>query len=250
MDKTLNIITVAFNNYDIIEIQFNFLKKNIMHDFIYHVIDNSNDIKISNLLYNFCQIHHIDYLKTDINVGSNFSSSHGMALNYGLMHIQFKQSHILLLDHDIIPFNNISFNSINTTFYGHKQIRNDMWYMWPGFCLIENKNEILKQLDFLPCDSLDTGGKNWHNIFKNKSTYTYSFITEFYYCSLLLSINNYLSNNKHFEKSINNSEYDYWHKNNDMFEYLDGWIHFINTSNWNKMGSKIDKIKQFVNLIN
>lgn len=89
-----------------------------MHNFIYHVIDNSNDIEISKVLYNFCQINHIDYLKTDINVGSNFNTSHGMALNYGLSHIQFKQNYILLLllDHDIIPFNNISFNSINTTF--------------------------------------------------------------------------------------------------------------------------------------
>lgn len=75
-----------------------------------------------------------------------------------------------------------------------------------------------------------------------------SFVSDFRYYSLSDSIQK-IYNNEIPQKSTNNVEYDFWNKNNDMYEYLDGWIHFINVSNWNKKGDKIQYIQEFCNLL-
>jgi hypothetical protein len=40
-----------------------------------------------------------------------------------------------------------------------------------------------------------------------------------------------------------------YHMKNDLIESMDSWLHFINTSDWNKKGSKMDKITEFTNLL-
>jgi hypothetical protein len=245
----IDIITIAFNNLDILKIQSKFLYKNLRNSYKQYIVDNSTNNIVSQQILQFCKENNIFYIKTNI-LNTDFSVSHGLALNFSINNIDLTGEYILILDHDIIPIINIDILKNNEcTFYGLKQQRQDKWYIWPGFFMFKNIAEIKRILNFLPCPGLDSGGSNYSNIFSKISEKEYTNVKEFYYCSLIKSIDNLQNNNLILEKSLNNIEYDYWHKNNDMFEYIDGWIHFINTSNWNNKGNKMDKIINFTNLL-
>lgn len=158
--KELDIITIAFNNLEILEIQYNFLCKNIKNSFTYNIIDNSSDLNISNKINSFCINYNINYLKTNVKC-FDCSQSHAAALNYSIKNLKLLSANILFLDHDIIPVTKININNFikNNIIYGHQSLRNDRWYMWPGLFLIKNDSSYISKLDFNTISGLDTGGK-------------------------------------------------------------------------------------------
>ena len=248
--KTVDIVTVAFNNLEILKIQYSFIKKNLLNPFTYIILDNSTDIEISRQILEFCKLHYIMYFKSNT-INSDASISHGLAINNVINNIGFQKELILLLDHDIIPIQKINLdNSICTSdFYGIRQINNisNSWYLRPAMFLYKNSKEYAKRLNFLPCQGADSGGSNYESLFKYLSPEKITFVKQCIYYSLNMSINNF-KNNVFIMHQLNDNIQKY-HAKNDLMECVDGWLHFINTSDWNKKGSKMAEITEFTNLL-
>ena len=54
-EKSVDIITIAFNNLELIEYQTHFLAKNIQDSYTHIVVDNSTDTEIRLQLYDYCK---------------------------------------------------------------------------------------------------------------------------------------------------------------------------------------------------
>lgn len=248
--KTVDIITIAFNNLEILKIQYEFIKKNVKNNCIHIILDNSTDINISRQIAEFCNKHYIMYFKFNI-INSDFSNSHGLAVNNVFKTINFQKELILLLDHDIIPIKEIVLddNIKDADFYGLKQINSiaNNWYLRPVLFLCKNNKEYIHKLNFLPCPGGDPGGSCYESLFKYLSPEKILNVTDFKYYSLSKSIDNF-KNNMFTLYNLNDNIQEH-HSKNDLMEYMDGWLHFINTSDWCKKGSKMHKITQLTNLI-
>ena len=248
--KSVDIVIVAFNNLEILKIQYEFIKRNVKNPFTYIIFDNSTDINISKNIAEYCNMRGIIYFKSSTS-SNDFSYSHAMAINNMFKNINFQKEFILLLDHDIIPTKEIVLddNIGKADFYGLKQLNNikDNWYLRPVLFLCKNNKEYTHKLNFLPCTGADPGGSNFEVVFKYLPLEKISSVVDFKYYSLSKSIDNF--KNKIFTLHRLNDDIQEYHTKNDLMEYMDGWLHFINTSDWNKKGSKMDKITAFTNLL-
>lgn len=163
LNRELAIVTIAFNKDDLIKKQSELLKKNITDEFSYFVVDNSNSDKDSYRIKTFCLNNKINYFKIPTNPGNyNPSVSHGYAINWAVKNIilKYEIKNFALLDHDIFPIKKYSIlNSLNNQiFYGIKQRRTGVWYLWPGFSFFDAYKLKARLIDFKPVKGLDTGG--------------------------------------------------------------------------------------------
>lgn len=228
----LLIITIAFNNVDVIKSQNFYLKKYLKDDFKYLIVDNSTNKEISLDIYNYCNLNNIYYTKIPENIfETNPSKSHGAALNWTYNNIikENKPLFFGFLDHDIFPFRETNIISyLKEGVFGLIQEKNDKWYLWPGFCFYEYSKIQKYKLDFMPCTGLDTGGKNYYSLYKK------------IYKEKIIRINQLYINikNKNIEPFVKEP--------NETIEILNDWVHLMKTTNWdntfNDKSTKIDKI--------
>ena len=222
--ETLDIATVSFNNIEVIDYQIKFISKNIQDKYCYTVFDNSNDSKIANEIYALCKNNNIPYLKLPPNFYTG-SLSHGSSLNW--IYINYfkkrKANYFGLLDHDIFPVLPTKIINIleKQPVYGLFQDRKDLWYLWAGFCFFSSK-EIGSPVNFKSGKTsntyVDTGGMNWKTIYSkiNKNSITFP---------------------KHTYEKIREGDVP----QSDMVEYIDGWLHIFNASNWKSINNKDER---------
>lgn len=171
------IITIAFNNLDIIKIQHDYLIKHFKDPFDHVIADNSNDPEASQKLERFCAEKNISYVKIPWNIltGIRASGSHGVALNWCYHNVikKYCPKYFGFLDHDILPLRPVAiFDKIRGGFYGIiRDKKAPYWYFWPGFCFFEYEPFKNAHFDFFPYHTgsdgmtfLDTGGSNYHMI--------------------------------------------------------------------------------------
>jgi len=173
------IIVIAFNNVDIIETQYKYLKKFLKDEFDYIIADNSSKKESSKKIKNFCENNQISYVEIPKNLltGIRASGSHAIALNWCYKNIirKYKPNFFGFLDHDIFPIKECSIlNKMNTGFYGAIRKRGDIfWYLWPGFSFFDYDQTKKYSFNFFPHHSgpdgsifLDTGGSNYYSIYR------------------------------------------------------------------------------------
>ncbi len=174
------ITVVAFNNADLIKLQYTKLKELFREPFDYLVADNSSDKNISNNLRDFCAQQNISYVLLPKNplTGMRASGSHGVALNWCYRNIiqTYKPTHFGFLDHDIFPLREIQLTpKLDLGFYGAVRTRKEpYWYLWPGFSFFTHKHMQNFSVNFFPYHGghdgsifLDTGGSNYNTIYKH-----------------------------------------------------------------------------------
>lgn len=170
----LLIMTIVFNNFDLLKKQYKNLKR--YTDFLLIVVDNSNinHIRIKNR--RFCERNKIMYIGLPFNIfsGVDSSMSHGLALNWVVKNIvlKFKVKYFGFIDSDLFPIGKISILPKiikNKGIYGLFQERDKKWYLWPGFCFFDRRIAVENGLNFLPCKGMDTGGRNFYNVFCKKN---------------------------------------------------------------------------------
>lgn len=237
-NDVLYIFTIAFNNVKVIEYQIKLLKKNLNGNYVFTIVDNSNDNNSSLKIKELCQNYKISYIKCPNYSIKDPSTSHGLALNWVYKNIVVN-NHIKkfgFLDHDLFPIGKIDLNNIltNSTNGVHGLVvrRNIAWYLWAGYCFFDLNILSVKKLDFVPCKIieatgsklyLDTGGSNWNIVYK--------FIN---YKSIFCNYDrkNYL------EEIVASNTYE-----EDCYDLIDKcWLHSVNASNWH--GNNSDKEKK------
>lgn len=210
------IATIAFNNLETLQLQYINLNKYLKDKFEYVIIDNSNDYKISKEIRKWCELEKILYIKIYFKYNINPSNSHGYALNYAYSILSKTQAKYLgFLDHDIYPYKDTNIiNRIKEGVYGHIQNRENIWYLWPGFCFFDTINIKNIKVNFLPVSGLDTGGR----------------LYSLYYKNINKNIINVPIQSNYYIKDKNNNEI--------IIEKIGDWLHIGKLSNWNKDENK------------
>jgi hypothetical protein len=229
-EKSLDIITVAFNNVELIQYQEQFLRKFIQDPYHHIVVDNSTDFKVREQLYQFCLENKIAYISLPKNflnwVGGSYS--HAAALNYVYKHIIVKRQPFAFgqIDHDLFPTRPISIiNKLSQQpIYGPLRLRDRWWYLSAIMSFFQYDFVKDKKVDFMPVTPrniyLDSGGGNWYDIYSKLDRNRLVFPSE---CIEPLR--------------------DGGDRHGDSLEFFDDklWLHTINGSCWKKINNQSEK---------
>ncbi len=238
------VIVIAFNNLEILKVQYGYLKKFLKDPFDYVVADNGTKKEVSVAIQSFCKENNISYTKLPINPLTNIraSGSHGVALNWCQRNIieKYKPTYFGFLDHDIFPLKDVSIvQNLNLGFYGAVRTRKEpYWYMWPGFSFFTFEKVKGFSFNFFPHHSgrdgsifLDTGGSNYYSIYRK--------IGRENICEAKTKLIN-LSTRKDFIKGEDSSQ---------TFEIIDGsWLHLRQIAWREESSNKLNDQESIVSL--
>jgi len=238
-DNYVCIITIAFDNEFLIEQQIRLVKKYIEDkNYIYVIADNSPTSTKRKLIQSICKGEKVGYISLPQNPFNSLhkkpSYSHGLSMTW--MYNNFiklmKPTVFGFIDHDLFPISPYSvFERINNQdFFGRMIDREKGWYLWAGFCFFNYKKTETYKLNFLPYKVenvyLDTGGSNFPVLYSKYQK------EDFAFCKPVV------------EKSIR--EGNCYHS--DFVHFIDeSWLHTINGSNWAKVDSKENILKELLN---
>lgn len=223
----LGIVIITYNiTPDVFILQTEAIKKFCKDEYVVEVFDNSSDNNLSEgIKYHALRLG-CEYTRTKAS-SVNSSDSHAWAANFAIDKIKKKYLRFLFLDHDCIPVKPFSVTDILWTKImaglgqGSPKTKT---YFWPGCVMWKLVSDMV---DFSPNTEhgLDTGG----NLYKVVEKYTEEncvFFNEEYH------------QNPHYKGRYNT----YAMINNGMF------MHFINTSNWNKEKNNAERLNSLINI--
>lgn len=232
-EKSVDIITIAFNNLNVIQYQEQFLKKNIHDSYTHIVVDNSSNSEISAQIYTFCRDVGIAYVRLPDNhlalIGGSYS--HAGSLNYSYRHIITKRQPYAFgyIDHDLFPVQPISIcrKLENQPIYGPLRHRGDCWYLSAIMSFFRYDYVADKRIDFMPVKPdgvyLDSGGGNWYDIYSR------------------LKMDEICFPNECIEPLREGGD-----RHGDSLEWFDNksWLHTINGSCWKPIADGKDNLVQ------
>lgn len=219
--KAVDIITVAFNNAQLLPLQEQFLKKNIRDSYTHIVIDNSTRQDVREELYQYCLANGIAYLSMPSNglniVGGSYS--HACAINYIYRHVIRKRQPYAFgqIDHDLFPVEEVCIADYlrEQPVYGPLRLRDECWYLSAIMSFFRYDYVGDKKVDFMPVTPyttyLDSGGGNWYDIYSR------------------LPLDKMHFPDEHIEPLREGGD-----RHGDSLEWFDGkrWLHTINGSCW------------------
>jgi len=221
----IDLVSVAFDNVPVVAHQIRLIQKYLQDPHVFTVGDNSSDPQKRDALLALCEQHKVCYLRLPPNpyTGVDASVSHGAALNWLYHQYIRKRSarYFGFIDHDVFPIRptrlipEISVRGV----YGHIQERGNRWYLWAGFCFFGRDAVRDVDLDFLPCEGLDTGGGNWSRLYCRLNRVNLS--SPSYECAKLR------------EGSCRQA---------DIYEMIGDWVHTLNASSWMAVPDKDDLV--------
>jgi hypothetical protein len=209
----LDLVTISFNNAEVIKHQIKLLRQNLKDKFHYTVVDNSNHPAAMEQIASVCRVAKVAYIKLPTNPSANPSISHGYALNWAYWHyIRKRQAKYFgFIDHDIFPIKPTSVvkQLKKLPVFGLVQERAGVWYFWGGFNFYTRSFVKHSRLNFIPPKHLDTGGANYARVFSRVDR------------SQLPDLN------QHYQKIGKGND-----PQADLVERIGDWLHTINGSNW------------------
>ena len=246
----LYIITVAYNHVWLIEKQIELVKLHVKdRNYLHVVVDNSPNKKVRKQIKDICEREHVGYVPVPMFIDKlichryfGYGLSHGAALNWMFYHFLRKQKPVrfALIDHDVFPMEDYSFIDRlgNRDFFGVERIRENGWYVWPGWCIFRFDAISECRPNFLPYylkdTFLDAGGGNYPRFYGRYDWKTIEFppvITKRIRHSKELSTYN-----------------DIYH--GDCVQLIDHtWLHLINGSNCAKIPGKEELVIKMINNI-
>lgn len=227
---SFDVITVAFNNADIIPLHCQQVDK-YMGEGVTHIIaDNSSNKDTSRKIRQYCETNGVPYVRVPKNylglIGGSYS--HATALNWVYKRIiqKRKPEFFGFIDHDLFPVRPIHLADLlrKQHVYGPKRKRGDYWYLSAIMSFFESSYVQDKKVDFMPTrydndksHYLDTGGSNWMSIYKAMDE------SDLVFCSERL---------ERFNLGDETGDDRY----QDFVELFDGqWVHTINGSYWKQI---------------
>lgn len=179
----LVIISVAFNNVDLIRKQIELSSVCFPADHIFVVADNSNNLLKRKEMRDLCVSSDVCYIDLPKNLRTQANLSHGLVLNWLFYSFikTIKPYAFGFIDHDIFPLEkvNIKEKLNNFSFYGLQNKKDNdylkAWYLWAGFCFFKLSELSNKKINFssvVVSDwrgylELDTGGGNFESVYKD-----------------------------------------------------------------------------------
>ena len=235
----IDIVSVAFNNDYVIQLQIKYIRKFITDsNYTFLVADNSDDPEKQKAIQDVCKKENVGYVclpEISKKFSRKFGSySHGTALNWIYYNYVDKRKPdcFALLDHDIFPTQSVSIKSKigSQGFYGYKRTSDDFWFLWPGLLFFDYKQISHFQVNFLPMmkreQYLDTGGSLYNAFYSRLDD------KEFFFPEL---------------KRVSLTELGY--TNTAQVDFIDNnlWFHSANASYWRKVDPYMDLIEEIIN---
>ena len=240
----LCLVTVSFDNLFLIEQHIRLVKKNITDkQYVQIIADNSTNPANRDKIKQLCIKENIVYVGLPYNFFQKTmykpSYAHGLCLTWIYHNIIGKIAPRIFgfLDHDIFPISeyNIANRLGNQDFFGRLVDRTPsdslrrLWYLWAGFCFFSYHRVKSKKMNFFPTKIdgvyLDTGGSLYKSLYK-------------YYNLSDLSLDVPV-------REVSFREGNNYHA--DRIHFIDNdWVHTINGSNWAKVESKDEFLKDFL----
>lgn len=232
--RGLDIITVAYNNDELIAIQHSFLKRFVKDDFCHIVADNSSDRKCSDRLYEYCRKEGIAYVRLPLNLLGRIggSYSHSGAVNYVYHRIVSRRSPSAfgIVDHDLFPVRDVRVMDYldGQPFYGPLRRRGTegCWYL-SAIMSFYDMQWVRSHggIDYMPVtpynEYMDSGGGNWYRLYSKVDADSCRFPDE-----EIVPLR------------------DGGDRHGDSLEYFDGrrWLHTINGSCWKRVADGKDSM--------
>lgn len=228
--KSLFLITVAFNDEILIQNQIERIKEYLKDDNYCHIIvDNSSVTAKRKAIATVCDKQNITYIPVPKIISCCISKisggvSHGTAMNwayYNIIHVM-KPDYFGFIDHDLFPVENyhVMNKLCGQDMYGTLRNRMKGWYIWAGFCFY--KYAFIKdiQMNFLPKvfhgEYFDTGGANYSLLYKDQDLNKLLFTSD-----TTLRIQNSNTNIYQYNQIYHN----------DCIQIIDNnWIHIVHAS--------------------
>lgn len=236
-DRSVDIVVVAFNNPELIRLQYQFLRKYLTDTYTYIVVDNSTSQQARKGIEAFCAENNIAYVSLPHNylnvIGASYS--HACALNYVYRHVIRKRKPYAfgLIDHDLFPIQKLSILEYlhNQPVYGPLRKREECWYLSAIMSFFRFDYICDKKVDFMPVTPyktyLDSGGGNWYDIYSRLNLQEMCFPDE------------------RIEPLREGGD-----RHGDSLEFFDNkkWLHTINGSCWKPIeAGKEDLIRPLLN---
>ena len=235
------ILTVAFNNEQLIERQIELIRDNIKDEnYRYMVADNSTSREKRKAIKEVCHKHGIGYIPVPLFfcflTNQQCAVSHGAALNWVYYHFLriIKPKRFAIIDHDIFPVKPYNLTSVlgEKDFYGVLRSGDVEWYLWPGWCIF-HFDKFTTKPNFEPIytkkNFLDSGGSNYPRYYfkYNIQEMTFPIVKTWRY--------------KKTEGLYR--QCDIYHS--DYIQIVDkSWLHIINGSNYANIPGKEEMIYQ------
>jgi hypothetical protein len=160
------VLSVAFNNPELIELQAQALKRFVSEKHSFVVIDNSSDEEQSIRLEALGDAYGFSYVKAPRNPFSwvDPSVSHSLALDWAWQRVvrKVKPVAVLFLDHDVFPIDTVSLQKFLGRFsavgYKRQSVGSDSWLLWPGLLMLRFSVASHHKISFMPRRDTDSGG--------------------------------------------------------------------------------------------
>lgn len=244
------LITIAFNNEELISTQIEMVRKHVKDaNYQLLIVDNSTDKTKRKKIQDVCTQHGIEYIPIPLTLRQKICKnlkwggmSHGLALNWTFYHVicNRQPKYFALLDHDIFPVKdcNLTERLGDLDFFGVRRDRGKYWYLWPGWSIFNFDAIATKSPNFQPyftkSDYLDSGGGNYFKIYNNYALSTIPFPN---------------GKTQRLKKTKGLSVWnDVYHC--DCIQMIDDcWLHIINGSNYCHLPGKDATIKKIIDNI-
>jgi len=240
-----DLVSIAFNNPDVIREQYRLLRKHCSDPFVYTVADNSSQPAARVAICQFCREAAIPYLSLPPSpfTPPSFSESHGAALNYVYRHYlkPRRAPYFGVLDHDIFPVQPVSLTAYvkEQPFYGMLQVCDNaevtggrLLYLWPGLAFFDAAYTHARKVDFMPRYGGDTGSGSFYSLYK----------------PLLVDEGKEAVFAFPDETRVPLWEGDDFQ--NDMYAHIgDEWLHMVNASNWRQAEDHLKKSQRVAELL-
>lgn len=171
------VFSISFNKPKCVEVMIFSWKKYAANTRMV-IVDNSSDQNARLEIQNLCRANHCLFIALPRNPEWHPNRSHALAMNWVFYNIVKKCKPLLFgyLDHDCFPFDKFDLNKKMDKFLIYGEKRNSekkakVWNLWAGFCFfnfgfIQTQSGSINFFHSIEL-GLDTGGNNWHTVYKN-----------------------------------------------------------------------------------
>lgn len=227
----LGIVIVTYNiDISVFFLQINAIRKYCKDDFDIEIVDNSSIPQCASSIRYHCDQLGLKYHKSNSIHGAG-TESHAFAANFSYKNIfKDKYDYLFYIDHDCIPIKDFSIiKMLGEKIIGGLGQGDKTSYFWAGLVFWNNKEIDKNLVNFSPSHELglDTGGMLYRAI-DAYGKENCVFLGEEYW------------ENQH----IKDTDYNFYSILGETF------MHFINSSNWNKQENNQERINSLINICN
>ena len=165
------VVTIAFNNPDLVLIQAEALRKFLQEDYTHIVVDNSPDEHERAEVRTAAESWGSLYLPAPHNPYSwiDPSVSHAFALDWAWFQVvaKLKPEIAVYLDHDVFPTKPSSIRQLlsDKLVAGYQRKSDHRWLLWPGLLVMGFPEFSKFKVSFMPKADTDAGGSLWWTVY-------------------------------------------------------------------------------------